>query len=336
MSALARPRTRTALVVVALVVLFAGLFLAPFYVPPYYMSVVTRVVIIGAFAVAFNIVFGLGGMPSLGHAAFFGLGGYTVGLGVVRWDWGLGTILLGVVVVGAGLGLLVGILCQRVNGIYLLLMTLAVGQAIYGLVFQNARVTGGDMGISGVFRNVLPFEITSRQQFHQFAVIVCVAVMALLWWFMISPMGRAIVGLRESESRMGSLGYNPGIYKAAAFVVSGLACSFLGALYAMQRGFVGIDGLEWTLSATVLLAAIVGGSRYFLGPFIGVAVIIAIEAFFQEYTERYTTILGLFYILTILILPNGILGIGRRRKPPADEPVSLNERARPTEREAVS
>ena len=336
MSTLTQPRTRTALVVLGLALLLAALFLAPFYVPLYYMSIVTRIVIIGGFAVAFNIVFGLGGMPSLGHAAFFGLGGYVVGLGVTRWDWGLGTILLGVVVVGAGLGLVLGILCQRVNGIYLLLMTLAVGQAIYGLVFQNARITGGDMGISGAFRDVLPFEIASRQQFHQFAVIVCVAVMALLWLFMLSPMGRAIVGLRESESRMGSLGYNPGIYKAAAFVVSGLACAFLGALYALQRGFVGTDGLEWTLSATVLLAAIVGGSRYFLGPFIGVAVIIAIEAFFQEYTERYTTILGIFYILTILVLPNGILGIGRDRKPPSDEPTTLDDHARPTEREAVS
>ncbi|GAB6984303.1 branched-chain amino acid ABC transporter permease [Nocardioides pyridinolyticus] len=336
MSTLTHPRTRTALVVLALVVLFVALFLAPFYVPLYYMSIVTRIVIVGAFAVAFNIVFGLGGMPSLGHAAFFGLGGYVVGLGVTRWDWGLGTILLGLVVVGAGLGLVLGVLCQRVNGIYLLLMTLAVGQAIYGLAFQNARITGGDMGISGVFRDVLPFEIASRQQFHQFAVIVCVAVMALLWWFMLSPMGRAIIGLRESESRMGSLGYNAGIYKAAAFVVSGLACSFLGALYAMQRGFVGIDGLEWTLSATVLLAAIVGGSRFFLGPFIGIAAIIIIEAFFQEYTERYTTILGLFYILTILILPQGILGIGRTRKAPTDEPAQLEDHARPTEREAVS
>lgn len=330
-------RVRRLVLLLALAVLVAVLWLAPFIVPMYYLSVVTRIVIIGTFAVAFNIVFGLGGMPSLGHAAFFGIGGYVVGLGVTKWDWGFGTILLVVLVLGAGLGLVYGLLCQRVSGIYLLLMTLAVGQAIYGLVFQNARLTGGDMGLSGRFRDVLPFDLVTREQFHQFAVLVCVVVVALLWWFMLSPVGKAVIGLRESEGRMASLGYNPGIYKAAAFVVSGLACSFIGALYAMQRGFVGIDGLEWTLSATVLLAAIVGGSRYLLGPFIGVAVIVALEAYLQEYTERYTTFLGLFYILTILVLPNGILGIGRRTKAAAEDDSAPHEGAAlPIEREAVS
>jgi branched-chain amino acid transport system permease protein len=332
-------RLRRALWAIVLAGVVVFLYLAPSLVPLYYMSVVTRIVIIGAFAVAFNIVFGMGGMPSLGHAAFFGVGGYAVGLGVTRWDWGIGTIVLVTLAAGALMGLVYGVLCQRVAGVYLLLMTLALGQAVFGLAFQNARLTGGDMGISGMLRSVLPFDLTAREDFHRFAVLVCVAVIGMLWWFMVSPVGRAIVGLRESETRMASLGYNPGLYKLAAFVVSGMACSFIGALYAFQRGFVGIDNLEWTMSATVLLAAIVGGARHFLGPAVGVAVIVALEAYVMEYTDRYTTVLGLFYMVTILFLPDGILGLRRRKSSgaaPTDALAELDAVPPQTEKEVVS
>ena len=304
-------RVRNSALSIFLVAVVVFLLLAPSLLPTYYLSVATRIVIIGAFAIAFNVVFGLGGMPSLGHAAFFGSGGYVVGLGITRWDWGLGTILLVTLGIGGLLGLVFGLLCQRVSGIYLLLMTLALGQAIWGLAFQNVSLTGGDMGINSVARDVIPFDVTTRESFHTFAVIVCVAVVFLLWWIMISPVGRAIVGLRESESRMATLGYNVGVYKVLAFVVSALSCALLGGLYAFQQGFVGIDNLDWTLSATVLLAAIVGGSRHFLGPAVGAAVIIALEAYIMEYTERYMTAMGIVYMATILLLPNGILGAGR-------------------------
>lgn len=296
--------------VLAVVLLLA----APTVLPTYYLSAATRIVILGAFAVAFNIVFGLGGMPSLGHAAFFGTGGYVVGLGITRWEWGFWTVLLVTLLMGAVLGLVFGVLSQRVEGIYLLLMTLALAQAIWGLAFQMVDVTGGDTGIRGVSREVIPLPVEDRAAFHYFAVAVCIALVALLYGFVRSPTGRAIDGIRASATRMQALGYNVGAYKLCAFFVSGIASALAGALFAYQQGFVGVDNLDFTLSATVLLAAIVGGARHFLGPALGVAVLITSETILSEYTDRWMAVLGFIYIVAILVLPNGVLGVRWRRR----------------------
>lgn len=294
---------------IAVVLLLA----APSMLPTYYLPAATRIVILGTFAVAFNIVFGLGGMPSLGHAAFFGTGGYVVGLGLTRWGWGFWTVLLVTLLMGAALGLLFGVLSQRVEGIYLLLMTLALAQAIWGLAFQMVDVTGGDTGIRGVSRDVIPLPVDERSAFHYFAVAVCIALIGLMWVFTRSPVGRAIDGMRASATRMQALGYKVGAYKLSAFLVSGIASALAGALFAYQQGFVGVDNLDWTLSATVLLAAIVGGARHFLGPALGMALLITIETVLAEYTDRWMAVLGLLYIVTIVLLPDGVLGFRWRR-----------------------
>jgi branched-chain amino acid transport system permease protein len=289
----------------------ALLVAAPSFLATYYVSAATRIVIMGTFAVAFGIVFGLGGMPSLGHAAFFGTGGYIVALGLTRWEWGFWTIVLVVLLGGAVLGLLFGLLSQRLDGIYLLLMTLALAQAVWGLAFQMTDLTNSDTGISGVTRDAIPFDVGERDTFHYFALAVCLVIVALLWFFSRSPVGRAIDGMRASPTRMSALGYNIGAYKVAAFLVSGVASAFTGALFAFQQQFVGIEMLDWTTSATILLAAIVGGARHFLGPALGIGVLVIAETVLADYTDRWTAVLGLLYILTILVLPNGILGVNR-------------------------
>lgn len=303
------------------------LLAAPSVLPTYYLSAATRIVILGAFAVAFNIVFGLGGMPSLGHAAFFGTGGYVVGLGLTRWEWGFWTVLLVTLLMGAGLGLLFGVMSQRVEGIYLLLMTLALAQAIWGLAFQMVDVTGGDTGIRGVSRDAIPLPVDERSAFHYFAVAVCVGLVGLLWMFTRSPVGRAIDGMRASATRMQAIGYNVGAYKLCAFLVSGVASALAGALFAYQQGFVGVDNLDYTLSATVLLAAILGGARHFLGPALGIALLITIETVLSEFTDRWMAVLGLFYVVAILVLPDGVLGLQWRRGRPRRSPETVEERA---------
>jgi branched-chain amino acid transport system permease protein len=302
---------------VALVLLVA----APTFLATYYVSAATRIVIMGTFAVAFGIVFGLGGMPSLGHAAFFGTGGYVVALGLTRWDWGFGTIVLVVLLGGAVLGFVFGLLSQRLDGIYLLLMTLALAQAIWGLAFQMVDITRGDTGISGIDRDTIPLPVDERDTFHYFALAVCLIIVALLWWFTRSPVGRAIDGMRASPTRMAALGYNIGAYKVSAFLVSGVASALTGALFAYQQQFVGVEMLDWTTSATILLAAIVGGARHFLGPALGIGVLIVAETVLADFTDRWTAVLGLLYIITILVLPEGVLGVKRhfrRRRPGGD------------------
>jgi branched-chain amino acid transport system permease protein len=284
---------------------------APAFLPSYYLSVATRALIVAMFAVGFNIVFGKGGMPSLGHAAFFGAGGYAVGLGTVAWGWGLPTIVLAVLVVGAGLGLVFGVLAARVEGVYLLLLTLALAQALWGLAFQMVGVTRGDMGISGITHPPLPFPFSPRVSFYYLVLGAALGATAALWILLRSPAGYAIVGIRESASRMASLGYHAGAYKVCTFAASGVVSAVAGALYAYHAGFVGVENLSWILSATVLLAAILGGAATLLGPALGAVVLVALETWLGLHTARWMTVLGVVYLVTVLVLPNGLLGSGR-------------------------
>lgn len=300
-----------------LVVTGVLLLLAPQVLPSYYLSVATRIALIGTFAVAFNIVFGMGGMPSLGHAAFFGTGAYIVGLGGTRWDWSFATTMLVALVAGVLLSLVFGLLSQRVEGIYLLLMTLALAQAVWGLAFQFVGLTRGDMGITGVSRDTIPLPVSSATSFHYFSLVCCALLVAALAWFLRTPVGRAIVGVRESPTRMASLGYRVATYKVVAFVVSGTVSAVVGALYGYQQGFVGVETLDWTLSATVLLAAILGGTTTLLGPALGVAVLLTLETALGLYTARWTAVLGIIYMVTILVMPQGLLGT--RPRPAAEQ-----------------
>lgn len=291
---------------VAVVVVLA---LVPFFATGFQTGVVTRVLVFALFGVAFNVVFGAGGMPSLGHAAFFGVGGYLVGIGTLRFDLGFGAVLVGALLLGGLLGALMGVLTLRTEGVYLLLLTLAVAQAVWGLVFQQVRWTGGDNGISGIPREILPLGATNAATFYWAILGMVVVFVAIVWWYQRSPAGVAIVAHRESPSRLAALGYRVGAYRVAAFAVSGAVAAVAGVLYALLNRFVGPENLAWTMSAEVMLFAIVGGATFFAGPLLGAAVLVLLETWVSGFTGRWLSVLGLTYILTMLYLPQGILGL---------------------------
>ena len=300
-------RLPLALAVVGLVVLA----LLPMVLGPFHLAVVTRALIFAGYALAFNVVFGMGGMPSLGHAAFFGAGGYVVGLGVTEAELGIAALTLGTLVVGALLGLLFGVATLRTRGIYLLLLTLALGQALWGLAFQQVGLTGGDNGIAGVGRAALPFG-TGEIALYWTVVLVVGAVTVGLWIFARSPVGRIIVGIRESETRMAALGYSVPAYRITAFVVSGSLTALLGGLFVFSNRFVGPENLYWPTSAEVMVFAILGGAATFFGPALGAVLLVLAETWVSGLTDRWPTVLGLVYVLTILFLPQGLLGLRRR------------------------
>lgn len=299
--------------VISLVLALAGL---PLVLGPFTEFVATRILVIGLFALAYNITFGYGGMPSLGHAAFFGVGSYVAALGVTRWAWGPLTIWAVTVALGACLGALFGFVTQRSRGMYFLLLTLAMAQAIWGLAFQQVSVTRGDNGIAGVGRETILYGPADETVFYYYCLVVVVLCGAFLWVFTRSGVGQAIVGIRESESRMAALGYRVALYRTAAMTVSGLFSAIAGMLFAFLLGFVGPDNLFWITSAVVLVYAIFGGAGYFLGPALGVGVLIVTDVVVSTYTHRWLTVLGAVYIATVLFLPGGLASlfasVGRR------------------------
>lgn len=302
----------------ALVGVLAVLALMPVVLSSYNLSIATRVVIMAMFAVAFNVVFGLGGMPSLGHAAFFGIGGYVIALGTTRWGWDFATLFAAVVGLSVVVGLLFGMLSYRAAGVYHLLLTLALAQAVWGLAFQQIQFTRGDHGITGLTRDTIPLVPPDDASFYYFVAGCAVVSVALLRLFVSSPVGRLIVGCREASTRMAALGFRVAGYRIAAYVVSALFSGVAGALFAYHQHIVSPENLDWTLSATIFVMAILGGANSFYGPALGATILVVLEHWISLYTARWMTLLGLLYMLVILFFPHGLLGLARRARPGGD------------------
>lgn len=281
------------------------LVVLPFALPSFLIYVVTRILIFGLFASGFNLVFGYGGMHSLGHAAFFGAGVYVAGMGATEWHLSGPLLLVLALVVGGTLGVVFGLLCSRFRGIYLLLLTLALAELLYAIVYSSASVTGGDNGIANVTAASLPED---GRDYYLVTLCLVVLVMLFLRRFMLSPLGMSIAALRESPSRTASSGFNTLAVYAVSFGVSGAICGLAGGLNAFLTNSASPDTVSWLTSAAVMVYAIVGGSRYFFGPFLGAAVLIILEIVISPLWNQWVTVLGVIYIVVALFLPEGILG----------------------------
>lgn len=301
-------RHRKTSTVIAIAIGLVLLLVVPHLLSAFHVFVATRILILAIFAMALNVVFGQAGLPSLGHAAFFGIGGYMVALGLVEWGWSFSTIV--VVTVGSGLlfGAFVGFLTIRTEGIYLLLLTLAVGQSLWALAFE-LEITQGDNGIAGIDRATIPFDVISPTAFYNFVLVVVVVLAAIMWLFSRSPVGRALVGARESKSRTEAFGYRIWAFRVGAFALSGMVSAIAGMLLVYLQGIASPELLNWTLSAEVLVMAILGGASSFFGPALGAGLVITLEQVVSSYTERWTIVLGAVFIATMLFLPEGLTGL---------------------------
>lgn len=316
---LTQPGSRAQRIVVVVIVI-AALVALPQVISSFYVYVATRILILGLLATAYNLVFGYAGFPALGHAAFFGLGGYTVGLGVSRAEIDFIWLLPVAIVIGALMGVLMGVMCLKVRGIYLLLLTLALAQALFGLAFYQVELTGGDNGIANIERLGVPSGSTT---FYLFTLAVVAVCMAVMWLFTKSPVGMVITGLRESESRMDATGYNVAAYTVVVFAVSGAFSAIAGMLDTYLQGSVSPENFGWLLSAEIMIFAILGGARYYIGPMVGAAIVLALEVYTSTFTDRWTTVLGVVYVLTALFLGAGVLGLlSRLGKKTRHEPES--------------
>ena len=310
-SAIAGPASLRVLGVVGVVGVLA---LLPFFLSSFNLGIATRILIFVLFGIAFNVVFGLGGMPSLGHAAFFGIGGYVIALGTTRWDWELLTLVVAVLVLSAAVGFVFGALSCRAEGVYHLLLTLALAQAIWGLAFQQIDITRGDHGITGLSRETIGFFGADRVSFYYLVLLCTVSSMALLRLFVSSPVGRAIVGCREAASRMAALGFRVAGYRIGAYVLSAMFSGVAGALFAYHQRIVSPDNLAWTMSAVIFIIAILGGANSFYGPAICATLLIFLESWVSMHTARWVTVLGLIFMVVILFFPHGLLGLAGRRR----------------------
>jgi branched-chain amino acid transport system permease protein len=301
--------------------LIAALVAGPPYLSSFMLSLVTQALIYAVLAMSLDIILGYTGLASLGHAAYFGLGAYAVGILTTRYGAGFWTTLLVGVLAAAAVAAIFGLVALRATGVYFLMITLALGMVVWGLAHRWVSMTQGDNGISGVPRPDLGFglSVVHAVPFYYLALIGFLLAFGFLRLVVRSPFGQTLIGIRESESRMRTLGYHVWLHKYLGFVIAGGVGGFAGVLWSSYQGFVSPSDLELTTSVKVLLMVALGGRGTLLGPALGALLIVLLENLVSVYTHRWLLILGAVYIGTIVYAPEGILGAVRQWRMKGDK-----------------
>ena len=294
--------------------LVAALVAGPPTLSSFMLSLITQALIYAILAMSLDIILGYTGLASLGHAAYFGLGAYAVGILTTRYGAGFWTALLVGVLAAAAVAAIFGLVALRATGVYFLMITLALGMVVWGLAHRWVSMTQGDNGISGVPRPNLGFGVSLVQAvpFYYLTLIGFLLAFGFLRLVVRSPFGQTLVGIRESESRMRTLGYHVWLHKYLGFVIAGGVGGFAGVLWSSYQGFVSPTDLELTTSVKVLLMVALGGRGTLVGPALGALLIVLLENLVSVYTHRWLLILGAVYIGTIVYAPEGILGAIRQ------------------------
>jgi len=262
------------------------------------------------FAMAFNLLMGFTGLLSFGHAAFFGVAGYTTGwlIRSAGYSPELG-VLAGTVIAGlCGLG--VGLLAIRRQGIYFAMVTLAMAQMFY-FVFLQAPFTGGEDGLQGVPRGQLLGVISLENDLTLYFVVLAVFVALFLLVIRIvhSPFGQVLKAIRENETRAISLGYDVNKYKLMAFVLSTTVAGLAGAMKTLVLGFVTLNDAHWSLSGEVILMTLLGGLGTFAGPALGAFTIIGLQNFLADQVGSWiNVIIGVIFVLCVVAFRKGFIG----------------------------
>jgi branched-chain amino acid transport system permease protein len=292
-------------VVLAVLAVAAAL---PLVLSNYQIGLATEMLIFGVLAMSIDILAGFAGRTSLGHGAIFGVSGYVVVYASAQAGLPpLAAFALGVIAATL-VAVIFALLAVRTSGVYFLLLTLALGMIVWGICLRWTQVTGGENGMRG---DVRPAWLVTHQAFY-WAVLTAAAVVSYaMLRFVRSPFGLTLLGIRDSESRMRSLGYNVSLHLFIGFAVSGFFAGVAGALYAMFNNFVSPSTVALAQSVEGVLMMIAGGVGTLFGGFVGAAAIIALENAVSAYTERWQMVLGVTFILIMIFAPEGIIGMLR-------------------------
>jgi branched-chain amino acid transport system permease protein len=284
---------------------------APFFLAPYATTTLTRMLIFALFAASLDLLVGLAGLPSLGHAAYFGAGAYAAGWIAMHVSPAAPVPLLVAVVAGAVMAAAAGWVAVRASGVFFLMLTLALAEVIQQLAESWEPVTGGSNGMYGIPATRLGGEPLRNVAFlHWYVLIWFLLGLLVLWSLSASPFGATLRGIRDNEPRMRAIGYQPARYKFAAFVAAGAVAGLAGGLLATQQRLVTPADLGFTASALALLAVVIGGTGTIWGPCLGAAVVVLVrDSLGPSLGGHGPLVLGLVFIAVVFALPRGVAGI---------------------------
>ncbi len=295
------------------VVLAALALIAPFL--GLYPVFLMKLLCFAMFACAFNLLLGYTKMLSFGHAAYFGASAYVTGWLATVHGWGTVAAILGGAAVSMLLGLVIGAIAVRRQGIYFAMITLALAQVVYFICLQ-AQFTGGENGLQSIPRGSLLglIGLGDDRIMYYFVLAVFVGVFIFIRRIVHSPFGQVLKAIRANEPRAISLGYKVDRYKLAAFVLSASLAGLAGSLKALVLGFVTLSDVSQTTSGEVILMTLLGGSGTFLGPVIGANVVVTLQEYLSDIVGAWVSvIIGAIFVVCVMIFRRGFVGEIERR-----------------------
>jgi branched-chain amino acid transport system permease protein len=279
----------------------------------FYVNLASQVMIAAVFALGLNLLVGYAGLTSLGHAGYLGMSAYISGWLMLHLGWSHAATAAAALLGTTAMAALFGLVALRATGISFLMITLALGQILWGLAYRWTEVTGGDNGLSGLTRPS-PFGVDLGQpdHFYFFALLVMLAVWALIAAWVRSPFGASIRATRDQPRRMSALGFDVWLIRWTTFVVSGFLGAVGGLLYVYYHQFISPHSLSLANSAEMLLMVIAGGPGTLAGPVLGAALVVLMKNLASAYIDRWIMLLGFVYVFIVMFVPGGIVaGLAR-------------------------
>ena len=296
----------------AVLVAAAALLALPSGLTDFWIFIAVEVLAFALYAVSFNVLLGYGGMLSFGHAAFFGVGGYTAALILKQPGLppalALACLPLAAMLVSAAAALVIGFFSVRRAGIYFAMLTFAFQMLLYTIALKATRLTGGDDGLTDLKP---PGLLGQPLAYYYFALAITGASLFVLHRVVSSPFGYTLRALRANALRVQYLGIDVRAHRLAAFVVSGAFAGVAGAIFALSNGNVFPGWLNWTASATPVVMAVLGGTASFLGPALGAAIYVVLEVLISGRTEYWPLAMGIVIVILVLLMPEGLTGLWR-------------------------
>ena len=294
--------------VVALAAAFAALLTVPYWVPGvYYVNVASQILFYAVFALGLNVLVGYAGLVSLGHAGLFGIAAYATGF-MLQSGYGHTLAILVALIIGVFAMALYAVLSLRSTGIGFIMITLAIGEILWGLAYRWISLTGGDNGIN-LHGRPAPFglEINTADAFYYMTLVVFIVSVAMVAIFVRSPLGAALKGTRDQARRMNALGYHVWAIRFYACLFSGLLTSVSGILFVYYTQFISPQTLALTSSAEALLMVISGGAGTLLGPIVGAALVVVVKSVVSGFIERWNMLLGAIFVAIVILMPEGLV-----------------------------
>jgi branched-chain amino acid transport system permease protein len=293
---------------VAIAVVILALIAVPYVITEvYYVNIASQVLLYAVFALGLNVLVGYAGLVSLGHAGLFGVAAYVVAY-LLAAGYGHTFAILGALAAGLVVTAGFAALALRASGISFIMITLALGEIIWGLAYRWISLTNGDNGISVATRPApFGFSLVNARGFYDATLIVFLLALVAVAIFVRSPLGAALCGTRDQPRRMNTLGYHVWMIRFWAFMFSGLLTSIAGILFVYYTEFISPQALALTASAEGLLMVISGGAGTLLGPVVGAALVVIVKNVVSAYVTRWNFMLGAIFVAIVVFMPEGLV-----------------------------